>query len=292
MFLVLLAFLVASLTGSLNPIFIRFATQEIPPITFTALRILLTVAVLYPIWQKRREVIAIRDLYKVLPYAINMGLYAIGIQYTSATMGAILYTLAPILSAILAVILLREQMSKPQLIGAMLAFFGTAILILGSIETRDIFSFGTPLGNILISLAVLSWGFYPIGIKSLTKKYANSTILFYGFVVTAILIVLILPIEWIIRPLILSDLSHVTFISVLGSSLIGTALYYFCYQWLIKHTTAFIGSLSIYGGTVAVAFYGFLFLGEHITGKLVVGAALVLFGVFLATTYTQLKKRM
>lgn len=290
--LIFLIFVVAAFAGSSNPIFIRFATAEIPPLTFSALRLLLTAVVLFPIWQKQKEIIAFKDLYKVLPYIINMGLYAIGIQYTSATMGALLYTLAPVLTAVLAIVLLHEKLKKVELIGAIFAFFGTAILIAGSIETKDIFSFGRPLGNILVGLAVLSWGFYPIGIKSLTKKYANSTILFYAFLLGGLVFLCLSPIEWLVRPLDIPHISYVTVICVIGSAMIGTALYYFLFQWLIKHTTAFVASLTAYSGFVAAAIYGFLFLGEHITARLAFGAFFVLLGVFLATTYTQLKKRM
>src|SRR5581483_4753245 len=182
-------------------------------------------------------------------------------------MGALLYTLAPILSAILAVFLLHEKLKKVEVIGAGLALVGTAILIIGSLQTKDIFSFGTPLGNILVGSAVFSWGFYPIGIKSLTKTYANSTILFYGFAIAGFIFLLLSPFEWIVRPLSLGNISYVTVGCIIGSALIGTMFYYFCYQWLIKHTTAFIGSLSLYGGFVAGALYGFLFLNEHITGR-------------------------
>lgn len=291
MTLVLIVFLVAAFSGSANPIFIRFGVAEIPPITFSALRMLVAAIILFPIWQKHKEIIPAKDLVNVLPYAINMGLYAIGIQYTSATMGSILYTLAPILSAVLAYFFLREKLSRVQILGAMSAVFGTAILIFGSIETKDIFSFGTPLGNMLIGMAVCSWGFYPIGIRNLSKKYANTTILFHGFVIAGGIFLLLSPLEWLVRPLVLTKLSYVTVVAVLGSSIIGTVFYYFCYQWLIKHTTAFIGSLSLYGGFIATSFYGAVFLGEHFTSKLFLGTVFVLLGVFLVTTYQKLKKR-
>ena len=183
-------------------------------------------------------------------------------------------------------------MAIAQIIGFITAVLGVIILIQGSIETHDIFSFGTPLGNILLLCAVFVWGFYPVGARSLSKSYKTSTILFYTFAITGLLSLLMSPIEWLIRPLVIKDVSYTTFIGVLGSGILGTALFYFCYQWLIKHTTAFIASIHMYLGFMVTSFYGAIFLGEHITGRLALGSFFVLLGVFVAVSYTQLKKRM
>lgn len=291
MFFILIAFLVAAFSGSSNPIFIRFATKEIPPITFSAMRFLLATIILFPFFIKQKERIAFKDLYKVLPYTANMSLYAIGIQFTSVTMSSILYTLAPIFSAYLGFILLKEKLLKMQIVGGFFAFLGTTILIYESIVKSDILSFGTPIGNLLIFIAVCSWGFYPIGARSLSKSYKNETILFYTFAITAILALLMVPFEWLVRPLNLSGISYVTYVSIAGSAIVGTSLYYFFYQWLIKNTSVFIASLILYVGVITASVYGAIFFGERVTTQFIFGAGFVLFGVFLATTYRHLKKK-
>lgn len=292
MFLVLIAFLIAAFSGSTNPIFIRFATTEIPPITFSALRFLIAAAVLIPIWQQDKERIPIKDFYKMLPYTLNMALYSIGIQFTSVTMGSVLYTLAPILSAILGYTFLKEKLSRAHIVGAIFAFLGTTILIHGSIETKDILSFGDPVGNFIVLLAVCAWGFYPIGAKSLSKSYKDITILFYTFAMAGVISLLISPIEWLIRPIVLQNISYVTLVSILGSAFIGTLIYYYCYQWLIKNTTVFIASLVLYIGVVTAAFYGSIFFGEHLTPKLIIGTLLVLIGIFYATSFQHIKNNI
>lgn len=290
MVVILLIFLIAVLTGSSNPVFIRFATTEVPPLTFTAARFLLAAFIFFLLWRKKKEFIKPSELYKLLPYTLNMSLYAVGIQYTSVTMSGILYTFAPVLTAIFGFFLLREGLSRLQVIGLSFAILGVALLFQGSIEANDIFSFGMPLGNVLILFAVCSWGFYPIGARSLSKTYSSATILLYSFAITALLLFLILPLEWQIRPFDFSKISQTAMVSLFGVTFIGTILFYSSYQWLIKHTTAFIASLNLYGGLVSSAVYGGVFFQERLTGKLIFGALLVVAGIFLATTYTQLKK--
>lgn len=291
MILLLLIFLLASFSGTSNPVFIRFATIEIPPLTFSAIRFFIATLIMFVLWRKEKQIVAKKDLYKVLPYTANMILYVIGIQYTSLTMSGILYTFAPILTAFLAYFLLKEKVSKVQIVGLISALLGVVILLHGSIETSDLFSYGTPLGNILLLTAVFTWGFYPVGARSLSKSYSTNTILFYTFLITGLLSLVLVPIEWLIRPLVFSDLSHITIISIFGSASLGTVIFYLCYQWFIKHTSAFTGSFILYGSFMASVFYGAIFFQEHLTVKLISGALLIILGVFLATTYTQLKKR-
>lgn len=291
MILPFLIFLLAAFTGSSNPVFIRFATVEVPPIIFGAVRFLVATLLIFSIFRKEIKKIPLADLYKTFPYVINMVLYVIGIQYTSLTMSGILYTFAPVLTAPLGYIFLKEKISKLQVLGFITAFIGVVILIHGSIETSDLFSLGTPLGNVLLLFAVFVWGFYPVGARSLSKSYNTPSILFYTFGLTGLTSLFLSPVEWFVRPLVISNISYVTVIGIFGSAAIGTVIFYFCYQWFIKHTSAFTGSLILYGSFMASTFYGAVFFKEHLTGRLLIGAFFIIAGVFLATTYTQLKKR-
>lgn len=286
-----LLFLVASFSGSLNPVFIKHATTEIGPITFTAVRFLLAAIVLLPFWFTIRQTVKKEEVYKLFPFVFNMGFYSVGIQYTSVIMSSILYAFVPLFTALLGYIFLREKLSQKHILGFVSALVGITLLIQGSIETSDVLSFGTPLGNILILIAVASWTFQPVTWRSLSRTYKTRTVLFFSFLLTAAMLLFITPFEWFIRPVVSSDISHVSMLSLLGTVFIGSILFYASYQWLIQKTSAFVGSLVLYGGIVSSVLYGMVFFGEHLTTKLVIGGLLVIFGAFFATTYTQLKKR-
>jgi len=283
-------FLIASFAAPSNQIFIKIGIEGVPPLTFTVLRFLLATLILLPFWYRKKQFFHPKELLLILPFSLNMGLFAIGIQYSSVIMSGILYTLTPILTAVFARLLLKEKFIKEHFIGLAFALAGTGILLKGSIETHDVLSFGTPLGNFLILLAVILWGIYPVSGRILGKTYSSVTITFYNFLSTAILLLITLPFEWMVRPVSPAAISSVTVLSILGSAIIGSALAYYCYQAVIKLTSAFKSSFILYASVIVSIIYGGLFFGEQLTMQLIVGAALIILGVFLATTYTQLKK--
>lgn len=233
-----------------------------------------------------------RELIYMLPFSLNMSIFSIGIQYSSVIMAGILYSLGPILTALFAHVLLKEKFGKEHFFGLLFALFGVLLLLKGSIETQSVLSFGTPIGNILILVAVCFWSLYPVAGRNLSKSYESSTITFYNFTTAVFLLLLLSPFEWIIRPVYLPDVSLSTLIAIIGAGVFGSALAYFCWQSLIKHTTAFVSSFLQYTGVITSILYGMFFFGEQLTTQFFIGTIFVLLGVFLATTYTQLKKRI
>ncbi len=292
----MLAFLVFFLNsfigGSLNPVFVRFSEVDIPPITTTAIRFLGAALIMFPFWFKKRQMITIKDMIKVVPFAGNVVLYAIGIQYTSITMGSILYALVPLFVAVFGFFFIKEKLSKTHIIGLVSSLFGIIILFYGSIKTSSIFSFGTLLGNGIMILGLLSFSFFILGSRILSKKYTTTTILFFSFLVTALLLSILAPVEWTVRSISLNHVSYLTILSLCGLIVLSSVVNYFLYQWLIKNTSAFVASLTQYGTIVFAALSGIIIFHERPTAPLVIGALLVIFGVFVATTYGHIKKRI
>jgi drug/metabolite transporter (DMT)-like permease len=70
--------------------------------------------------------------------------------------------------------------------------------------------------------------------------------------------------------------------SILYLAIFGTALSFTLYFWLLSHFSATKLSLITYGTPVVAVFLGALFLDEKITLRVLVGAATVIAGVFLA----------
>ena len=292
MILPFLAFLLISfIGGAVNSILIRTVDSEIPPLTGAFLRFFGAFLLLLPFWFREKKLLKKDDLIKVIPFSINIALFSIAIQYTSVVMVNVIYALAPIVVAVFGFFLLKEKLLKEHIVGLIISLIGVGILIFGSFETQDILSFGTPLGNILIFIGVFFWSFWLLGSRSLSKTYTSFTILFSCFFVATMLLVFIIPFEWTIRPLSLSAISYKGLGSILGTILFSSIVVYFVYQWLIKHTSAFIGSLVQYGSVAFGALAGVIVYQERLTTQLIIGALLVVSGVFLATTYSQLQKR-
>lgn len=295
MLLGIVALLAAGFIGGLSPIFLKFGEREIPPLTLTLIRVAIATLVFLPFYLKRKpnklSKSSIVDLAKnSIFFSINLGVFSIAIQFTTAIMAQILYTAVPIIVAILSFFLLKERFSKNKIIGLIIALLGIAFLIQQSIVKEEVLTFGTPLGNILTLLAVVSWSSYMVFSKRLTEKYSPETTSFFSFVLTTMILIFIAPFELMIRPISVDKISFVGIGSVIFLGVVSSALMFFLIQFAIKKTNPFTTSFFQYLGPFVSAVVSVPLFGEKPTMALVVGGFLIIFGVFLATTYEQLKK--
>lgn len=288
----LIFLLVAFIGGSLNSTFLKIGGNEIPPLTLTFLRFLGAAILMFPFWAKHKRYIAAKDIVKILPFTFNVALFSVGIQLTSVIMANIIYALTPVLVGIFGHFLINEKMKKHYIIGLAFSLLGIAILIEGSVKTSDILSFGTPLGNTMLLFGAVCWAFYPISFRSLSKRYTSVTILFWNFALSAILLIPVALFELQIRPIMFSKITYAGLSSIVGLIVLSSVVHYFLYQWLIKHTSAFIASLVQYGGILFAVITGIIIFHERITMQLLIGGTLVILGLFIATTYQYVKSRL
>ncbi len=296
MFAGLIALLVAGFIGGQTPLFLKVAVREFPPLLVTFLRFLIATVVILPFFIRQKEKLSRADIKQLslqsLFFAGNVGIFSIAVQYTSVIMSQILYTLVPLIVAIMSYLMLNEKFTKNKIIGLLFAMIGVGFLIEQSASKMDILSFGTPLGNILSLLAIFSWATYMVLSKNLTKKYSTITTSFMSYVVAAFILLFCVPFEQLVRPFLPS---HVTFLgigSVLTMGIVSSALMFFLLQVVIKKTSPFIASLFQYLGPLSAAITAIPFLGEKLTTPLIFGSILILVGVFYATTYPYIKLRL
>ena len=123
--------------------------------------------------------------------AFNMLTFFKGLSYTSPIMGAIIMVTTPMIVLILSAILIRERMEKRKVIGIVLGLAGTAFLILYGKPMLNAPKAG--LGNLLVFVNAVSYGFYLIIVKKLMDKYHALSfvkwIYFFGFL-------MVLPFGW------------------------------------------------------------------------------------------------
>jgi drug/metabolite transporter (DMT)-like permease len=84
-----------------------------------------------------------------------------GLRFTTATNTTLLTGLGPLITGLLATLLIHKPMSKGQMIGAVISFIGVGILL-----SRGSFTFWQELrgniGDFIILVAVTLWGFYSV----------------------------------------------------------------------------------------------------------------------------------
>mgnify|MGYP003799052727 FL=1 len=101
--------------------------------------------------------------------ALNMLTFFKGLSYTSPIMGAVLMVTTPMIVLVLSAILMKERMQNRKIYGLILGLIGTIFLIIYGKSVIN--ASNATLGNILVFINAVSYGFYLIIVKKLMDKY-------------------------------------------------------------------------------------------------------------------------
>lgn len=143
-----------------------------------------------------KEKIALADFPRIIAaalfgVALNMLTFFKGLSYTSPIMGAVLMVTTPMIVLILSAFIMRERMKKRKVLGIVLGLAGTISLILYGKSMIN--APNEMLGNLLVFINAVSYGFYLILVKKLMDKYNAFTfvkwIYTFGFI-------MVLPFGW------------------------------------------------------------------------------------------------
>lgn len=171
--------------------------QYVAPFGFIAMRVGGSVVLFWMIaFLGPKEKIALNDFPRIIAaalfgVAINMLTFFKGLSYTSPIMGAVLMVTTPMIVLILSAIIMKERMQKRKILGIILGLSGTMTLILYGKSMIN--APNATLGNLLIFINAVSYGFYLIIVKKLMDKYNAFTfvkwIYTFGFL-------MVLPFGW------------------------------------------------------------------------------------------------
>ncbi|MCG2612271.1 DMT family transporter [Flavobacterium sp. SM15] len=123
--------------------------------------------------------------------AFNMLTFFKGLSYTSPIMGAVLMVTTPMIVLVLSAIIMKERMENRKVLGILLGLAGTVTLILYGKSMVN--APNATLGNFLVFVNAVSYGFYLILVKKLMDKYNAFSfvkwIYLFGFL-------MVLPFGW------------------------------------------------------------------------------------------------
>ena len=143
-----------------------------------------------------KEKIALSDFPRIAAaalfgVAINMLTFFKGLSYTSPISASVIMVTTPIIVLVLSALLMKERMLKRKVFGIVLGLIGTAFLILYGKSIGS--ATNASLGNFLVFVNAVSYGFYLIIVKKLMDKYNAFTfvkwIYLFGFI-------MVLPFGW------------------------------------------------------------------------------------------------
>lgn len=143
-----------------------------------------------------KEKIAKEDFLRIIAaalfgVALNMLTFFKGLSYTSPIMGAVLMVTTPMIVLVLSAFIMKERMKKRKVLGLVLGLAGTITLILYGKSVVN--APNATLGNLLVFINAVSYGFYLVLVKKLMDKYNAFTfvkwIYTFGFI-------MVLPFGW------------------------------------------------------------------------------------------------
>lgn len=269
--------------GAMIPL-VKIILKIMPPMTFTFLRFSVATAVILPF--VLREKPHFSDCMKVLLPSIfaslNIIIFILAIDRTSANLGQTVYVMVPVIVVILSGLVLREKITGSKIIGVLLGVLGS-LLLLFSETVIGYSSSDNLLGGLMIFVGALFFSMYVILSKKIQKTFSPMFISFSYFITTTVLSLFFSLREiggistWYPK------MNMAVALYVVVVALIGTSLYYFLQQLTIKYGSATLGSAINFVQPAFTFIWASLLLGEKITTSFLVAAIMIIIGAIMVS---------
>ena len=278
-----LAVAAANALWGFNYIATKTALAQIDSFALLLLRFLFVTPLLYLVVRRRGGSLKAllhnwrEALLPALGMVASQLFYLIGLNYTSPSHSALMYTLLPVFTAILALVLINDRISAIQTLGIAIAFVGAFIL---AAEDGLTFESRYLLGDLITLLAVVGWALFTVLSKPLTARIGSINTLMLMF---AVGVVLVVPLT--IVSAVGQDWAAVSPLAWGGAAyliLCGTLSAYLLYQYSLKRLSAAIVAAFAYSQPVLAALFSVLLGIEVLSIKFYIAAALIIAGLAIA----------
>lgn len=214
------------------------------------------------------------------------GVVYLGLHYTTATNATLIYACSPVMILILEWLFRGRPIGFLEIVGAALAFSGVAVVALGAAGSSR---FALNPGDGMIALGAFSWAIYSVlqsrpGITSIPSLPLFAAIALAGAVLLAPMMILETASgqAW--------PHSASAWFAVAAIALIPSVGAFFGYQYGVRRFGPATIGMALYMQTPCGVVLALLFLGEQLRISHLVGFALILPGVILATIRRRLSR--
>ena len=268
-----------------NAIVGRLAAGHIAPVTLSFLRWSLAFIIILPFAWKHleRDWPAIRARLGTMFVLSVTGIGAFNtlqywaLEHTQALNTLLLQSAGPLIVAVWSLVLLGVRLTLTQAVGVMLSLTGVLVILLhGDLTALSSIAFNK--GDLIFMVALVIFGFYSV----LTlKRPAIHGLSFVTFGCGAACLIPLLMFELFTRPLMALDAANL--LSVFYVAVFPSTLAYLCFNRGVQliganRAAPFFHVVPVFGSIMAI-----VFLGEHPQAFHIIGFALVLAGVFVAS---------
>lgn len=280
----LLVWLVLSLIWGSTWLFIKLGLQDLPPISFAGIRFLIAAAILWALVAARRArlprgrrewgLIAVTGL---LSFAVNYGLLFWGEQHTSSGLAAVLQAIIPAFGLVIAHYYLpAERFSLAKLAGVVLGIAGVGLIFSNQMSVEGPAAFQ---GSAAIVVGAFGVAYSNVLVKA-RAGHLDPAVLAAGQMVCGLVPLLALGLLWEGNPLNFRW-TPLAWVSVVYLALVGSALAFLLFYWLVRHMDVTKTMLISLVTPVIAVTLGMLTLGEGLTWRIAAGGASILAGIGL-----------
>jgi drug/metabolite transporter (DMT)-like permease len=270
-------------------IVVDITTKEMDPIDLGFLRFLVATPLMILIAVVRKKPLMLPK--KELPWLVVLGLTGVtflylfqflGIHFTNAPTASVLINTNVIFIVILSGFFLHETLTRKMVAGIVLSFIGVFVIMFSDILKQELtFDNLFFIGGILMLLSAFCWALYSFVGKRLLKTYDEFVITTYAFGLGTLFYI---PFVIFHLNLILQQTSLDGWLAVLYLALTCSLFGYLGWYYALKRIEAskaavFLNLIPFF--TILMSF----FLGTSLTWFFILGAALILYGVYLAQVY-------
>ena len=205
--------------------------------------------------------------------------FALAETEIDSAIASILNSLTPLNTLIFGYFFFKATFSKKQLIGVIIGFFGTLLLIISGADLNPEQNY---MFSIFVILASVCYAFNVNIIKRHLQKLNATSITTGSFVVITIpaLIVLIYT-GFFNSETLKSTVVHQSILYIVVLSVIGTGVAKICFNRLVQLSTPIFSSSVTYVIPIVALIWGFID-GEKMNIVQLLAAVIILIGVFLA----------
>lgn len=225
---------------------------------------------------------------KLLPRLAMLGFWGFGVSHftvvwgqqdTTAAVAGLLSVASPLTALILAALLKMDRFTWNKASGALLSTCGVAIVVLLGRGPAEL-SFRNLSGPLLIIFGFALVGVYNNAIRPLQRRFTPLEVSALTAVAPALLA--LWPASTAFAPAAWASLEPGALAAILWLSLVAGGLAIFSVGYAVNKIGPATAASFLYLNPVISILGGFFLLGEQITLWLMIGAALILGGLFLA----------
>lgn len=286
----------ASLIWSAQGTAVKFLDRQMGPIAITFLPFYITTVLFVPLLIRKRRANpdALRPTWSdwgkfTLAGVVGQVLAQLGLTWgisrSLASNGAVLNLMIPVITAVLASIMLRERLTLLRIAALVIGLAGVLLMSVQDLRQSSFMEMKYIAGNGLILVGCFGSSFYNTYCKGLLRRFQEIEILIFSYITASLaslpLLIWAEPFHWSVFAA-LDGKSWAAF-AFLAILMYGASMLFFFAA--LEHLDVTVASVSLYLVPIFGVLLAALSLGERLSTLAMVGSGIVLAGTVLIVKY-------